>query len=276
MTDGDSAERRYWDEFVAERFPSYEAFWLAHVVPLTRRARDRREISFRSCEDLGTDADEAVTVAQLHYTTLIHLGRVHDLLHPQNRVWHPASELRALPGPGSAVLDTTALSATQGPEPSGSASFSEARYRASSSARDVDFDFDRFTEAFVRLAAASDTADEVLERQGTPGTYKPWNEGQGMSARSAWRRKHGDPLRRIRGYRNRLVHGRIVPRLLERGGSKYPRLDMVDEYLDWRRAGPESYVGVLQDFERGDVIVSDAWDQAVTYVETNWSTHLLV
>jgi hypothetical protein len=272
-TDGDSVERRYWDGFVADRFPGYEEFWLTRVVPLTRRNLDRADIDFLPREELAAKADEDVAVAQLHYTTLIHIGRVHDLL--EEPLSGLADAPRALPGPGSAIAASPGLFATGLIEPSGgSATWHEARGQIVGRARD--FDFDAFTEAFVRLAAASDVADEMLERCATPGEYDPWDERQGKRARLAWRKKHGDPLKPIRAYRNRLVHGRVVPRLVEREMFKYPRLDKVDGYLDWRRVNdPDSQSAVAHDFDRGREIVFDAWDQTVTYVETYWRAHLL-
>ena len=65
---GDPHEKRYWDSFIAECFPSYEAFWRAHVAPLTRRSIDPDDIGFLSREDLAKRADEDIAVAQLHST----------------------------------------------------------------------------------------------------------------------------------------------------------------------------------------------------------------
>ena len=36
-SNGDYWEKVYWEAFASERFPSYEDFWFAHVVPLTNR-----------------------------------------------------------------------------------------------------------------------------------------------------------------------------------------------------------------------------------------------
>ena len=75
---GDPHEKRYWDSFIAECFPSYEAFWRAHVAPLTRRSIDPDDIGFLSREDLAKRADEDIAVAQLH-STLRHALTHHGL-----------------------------------------------------------------------------------------------------------------------------------------------------------------------------------------------------
>jgi hypothetical protein len=49
----------YWEAFASEAFPSYEDFWLAHVVPLPNRATDRLgsdvRIRFRTDAELAAD-----------------------------------------------------------------------------------------------------------------------------------------------------------------------------------------------------------------------------
>lgn len=85
--DGDEWEKLYSEAFARERFPAYEDFWLRHVVPLTNRAATDRlstdlRIRFRTDAELAADGrgDEDVAIAQLHYTLLLHLGRVWQLL----------------------------------------------------------------------------------------------------------------------------------------------------------------------------------------------------
>ncbi len=200
--------------------------------------------------------DEDVTVARLHYTVLLHLGRVLELLAVDND---------ASPQPWS-------------PDPP--------------------FDRYAFFEAFTRLSGVSDLADELLARRTNPGEYEAWSERQGQNARLAWRSANSDPLRPIRSYRNRLVHGRIVPELLATAFSAsgaivgtrlfYPRLDRVDAYLDWRKAfeeielsarpGPGSAVAIVTppaDFNEASVIVGEVWEQVIDHVERSWRAHLM-
>jgi hypothetical protein len=233
--DGDEPERRYWELFAADSFPSYETFWAAKIVPLTYRTSERTNIGLRPQPELDAigKTEEDVTVAQLHLTVLLHLGRVFDLLEqaPLNR--------------------------------------------------------HSFTESFVGLTGASDVGDELLQRRATPGTYPPWDEKAGRRAREAWRMAHDDPLRQIRAYRNRLVHGRVVPELhVTRSGVglppqktvEFPRIEKVDDYLDWRKAQTQDPIlvrFVVNDFREGRAIVRDAWERVVSHTETAWQTHLL-
>jgi hypothetical protein len=169
--DGDLEERRYWPLFVRHQFPSYEEFWVKRIVPLTNRTRFRQDVSFRSSSELNPLGyrDEDVAVAQLHYTLLLHLGRVFDLLTEGQAFTHP-----------------TPL-------------FGRA------------FGRHEFFESFTRLSGANDVADEILARRQAPGSFEAWSETHGSNARRNWRQTQGDPLRPIRAYRNRLVHGRVVP-----------------------------------------------------------------
>jgi hypothetical protein len=252
---GDYWEKVHWQAFASERFPSYEDFWLAHVVPLTNRGMTTERLSrehrirFRTDAELAADGlgHEDVAVAQLHYTLLLHVGRVWQLL-------------------------------DQG-----------LAFATSDAQRGRGFDSNDFFESFTRLSGASDVADEVLERRRTrgSGTYPAWDERAGGRARKAWRKREGDPLTDVRSYRNRLVHGRVVPqwgvRVFEQGtgafhGERvmYPRIDRVQDHLDWRRAyDPANIDAVLSEFENADAIVREAWERVLDYAEASWRRHVL-
>jgi hypothetical protein len=82
-------------------------------------------------------------------------------------------------------------------------------------------------------------------------------------------------------YRNRLVHGRVVPAIFLQASNHpgqvllYPRLDKVDDYLDWRVAFDTAGVAPTPDFREAAVIVADAWREVVAYVEQAWQSHRL-
>jgi hypothetical protein len=244
--DGDESEKRWWPQWTRDRFPSYEAYFVARIVPLTYRVKERKNIRFQTTAELATAGynDEDVTVAQLHYTLLLHLGRVFELLDDSRAFTHP----------------------------------SELTVREA-------FGRDKFLESFTRLSGASDVSDELLARRASPGTYNAWDERQGANARRSWRQANSDPLLPVRDYRNRLVHGRIVPEVYapvkDKGGRVvgdalyYPRLTKVDDYLDWRVAFDANSNAVHPDFDDAALIVLEGWERVVTHVEEAWQQHLV-
>lgn len=246
--DGDEFERQWWPQWTRDRFPSYETFWGARIVPLTYRVKNRQNVHFQTTAELAPAGytDEDVAIAQLHYTLLRHLGRVFELL----------DDARA------SFLSLRAPIANR------------------------PFGRDEFFESFARLSGASDVADELLARRASPGRFDAWKESDGRDARGEWRRSgRGDPLRPVRDYRNRLVHGRIVPETFVNAVSDkghpighlllYPRLTLVDRYIDWRVAFAEVATRPSPDFDEAALIAADAWELVVEYVEDAWQKHLL-
>jgi hypothetical protein len=93
---GDREERAAWPLFLRYEFPEYAEFWRLFIVVLTGRVHDVRAIGFRPQEELDAEGrpDWHVEVAQLHYTTLLHLARVFDLR--QRRIRDRDSFLEAI------------------------------------------------------------------------------------------------------------------------------------------------------------------------------------
>lgn len=244
-TDGDEPEKNWWSQWTGDHFPSYEAFWVERIVPLTYRVKQRVDIRFQRAAELAAAGytDEDVTVAQLHYTLLTHLGRVFELLDDARAFTSPVPVANAF-----------------------------GRYQ--------------FFETFTRLSGASDVADEILARRADPGKYAAWDERQGQRARIAWRAVYPDPLKPVRSYRNRLVHGRVVPEVyVDTTNAQghpvgqillYPRLNEVDKYLDWRIAFEEAGGATPSpNFAEAAQIGREAWELVVGYVESAWKRHLL-
>jgi hypothetical protein len=135
-------------------------------------------------------------------------------------------------------------------------------------------DQDVFTEAIVRLSAVTDVADELLQRATTRGTYPAWKEGP--TARKQWRKENGYPLQGLRDYRNRLLHGRLLPHVhlyYNRDDEKIilvPIIGREDKYLDWRVPWE-----VNEDFEDAHVVVDGAWNEVLAYLAREWTDTLV-
>ncbi|MBI4715686.1 MAG: hypothetical protein HY760_07110, partial [Nitrospirae bacterium] len=203
--DGDAREQEAGKLFLQSEFPSYEKFWLKHVVPLTNRPVD---IHFKDDTRLAAEGHtpEDIAIAQLHYTVLKHLLSTHSL--------------RQIANPN---IDEFVL--------------------------------------FVGLSSlcgAQDVAFEVLERYTERGIYDPWLEKRrkkgpksGQDAQANWRSNNNYPLQDIRDYRNKLLHGRTPPVIIDQNGMRLPGVAKVDQYSDWRHVTDPAKAASLRpnDFE---------------------------
>jgi len=144
------------------------------------------------------------------------------------------------------------------------------RLREADSLRDED----SFTEAIVRLSAVTDVADELLQRATTPGEYAAWEEGQ--AARKRWRKHNNNHLQHLRDYRNRLLHGRLLPHVEFHYNPEEEKIILVPvmgregAYLDWRVKWD-----VANDFDDAHVIVDRAWREVLDYLAREWANTLM-
>ena len=227
-TDGDNTEQIAWATFLRHEFPHYEAFWQVFVVELTGRTWDGDQTNIRLREQADLDKIDRppwhVAVAQLHYTTLLHLVRAFEIRHRRVR------------------------------------------------------DRDSFTEAIVRLSAATDTAFELLGRcLLDPDEADTWNQNAGKRIRERWAQENDRPLQSIRSYRNDLLHGRVqmvFDGRLGIDGERYtnvlffPRFERLSPKPDWREANPD-------DAAPADQLVDEAWDRVLAYFRETWDGRLL-
>ena len=229
--DGDSHEKTAWSLFVQSEFPSYERFWLKHVVPLTNRPAS---IHFKDAATLAAEGktEEDIAIAQLHYTVLKHLLAVHQVRQAQT----------------------------------------------------VD-DFTLFI-GLSSLTGAQDVAFELLQRYTNQGKYDPWTESRpkeakgppsGQDAQTDWKKADRYPLQPIRDYRNKLIHGRTPPAVVDASGVRLPAISVVDKYCDWRNVTDPARASSIPpgDFEYAPRILATAWDETVRYLEAKWQQHLL-
>lgn len=231
LKDGDRFEQKYWTLFMSSQFPTYEKYWATKIVPLTNRPTN---IHFKRSTDLLSAGYTAENIcnAQLHYTTFRQLVRAFEILkHLKN---------------GQPTI----------------------------------FDLDLLSEGLFHICGAQDVAFEFLQRNKTPNTYDPWAAKKQHSAtrtkgskeaREQWQRDNSYPLQDIRDYRNHLTHGRMSPSIMVTGKMKVPKISKQDNYLDWRIITDGNPLTTPSDFDDPDIIMQDAWDRTLTYLETQWS-----
>jgi hypothetical protein len=129
------------------------------------------------------------------------------------------------------------------------------------------------TLALAFVVAAQDNACELLERHRNRGVYDFWLERRspgkkpGLDARAAWLQAP-HPLKWVRDYRNKMLHGRIPPAI----EGKLPKPGAIDKYVDWRVAFKS---GATADFESPQAVAAEAWKVTLEYFREMWRTHLL-
>lgn len=136
----------------------------------------------------------------------------------------------------------------------------------------IDQQLDLLIEGLTRLVGAQDNAFELLERIKNPNGYTPFTEKPGDKARKKWKEDNNFPLQSIRNYRNGLIHGRLLPGIVDDQRLCLPAIGKVDSYLDWRLiTQPSSQTEEYKkDFISVLTILESAWNETVTYLENNW------
>jgi hypothetical protein len=133
------------------------------------------------------------------------------------------------------------------------------------------------------ISGAQDVAFELLERFRNPGNYGPWSDKRrgnvngGREAQNAWKQFDNYPLQNIRDYRNNLIHGRMLPGIFINNMMYLPKIGRELSYFDWRKVTdiPGPYQLPLNDFASPTEILTTAWVDTMTYIETRWQTYLL-
>jgi hypothetical protein len=136
----------------------------------------------------------------------------------------------------------------------------------------------------MSLCGAQDVAFELLERSNNRGYYHPWLEESikgdppsGQDAQREWKKANQYPLQDIRNYRNKLIHGRILPTIKDYNNTYLPAPHVVDKYCDWRNVTNPTKVLLIPkgDFLTAKSIIDVAWKQTINYLDTMWKIHLL-
>lgn len=131
-------------------------------------------------------------------------------------------------------------------------------------------------EGIVRLVGAQDNAFELLERFSNPKEYRPFEEGAGEKARRKKydKKSKGYPLQQIRDYRNSLVHGRLLPGIMDGNRLCLPKIGKENLYLDWRIVTDFSNISKREKAKKNFFsvlnILTSAWRETIEYLENNW------
>ncbi|HEY5587869.1 MAG TPA: hypothetical protein VIK86_02820 [Candidatus Paceibacterota bacterium] len=131
---------------------------------------------------------------------------------------------------------------------------------------------DLLTEGFTRLVGAQDNAFEIMERLGNQLKYGPFLEKDGKIARDKYKKNNNYPLQHIRSYRNSLLHGRLLPGIIDGTRFCLPDIDKEALYLDWRlvtQLSPERE-NYKKDFISVLTILETAWQETTNYLEGKW------
>jgi hypothetical protein len=238
---GDDFEKFYWPKFIRDEFPEYAEFWRKFVQP-QREGPESVWFKQGSPSEAPSVANRVI-VAQLHYSTFMHLVNVYEIKH---------SPVSFVAGSNS-VSEVARLIGT-------------------------------FSDAIVSLSSATDTADELLERVLLETRYKPWSEWESMKARK--KRRNPDPLPTLHNYRNRLVHGPLIPqrvvRLVDEADGvrklrsielSFPKFEKLSETIDWRKFQHGEVIET--DFALARVLVGEAWTMVLDYLRSEWTSNLL-
>lgn len=136
----------------------------------------------------------------------------------------------------------------------------------------IDQQLDLLIEGLARLVGAQDNAFELLERIKNPNNYSPFAEKTGKEAREKWKKSNDFPLQPIRDYRNSLVHGRLLPGIIDGQRLCLPAIGKVESYLDWRLiTQPSSQAEEYKrDFISALNILESTWKETINYLENNW------
>lgn len=138
----------------------------------------------------------------------------------------------------------------------------------------VDQQLDLLQEGMARLVGAQDNAFELLERVKNPSKYKAFKDNSG--AREKWKKNNNEPLQHIRKYRNSLLHGRLLPGIMDGVRLCLPSIGKESLYLDWRiitdLSNNPSREKAKEDFFSVLNILESAWKETIVYLENHWKS----
>jgi hypothetical protein len=143
-------------------------------------------------------------------------------------------------------------------------------------------DLNDLTEGMTRICGSLDVAFELLERFSSPQQYDPWLDKKkngimgGKEARENWQKNNNYPLQELRNYRNHLIHGRMLPGIINQI-QYFPKIGLERKYFDWRLiTDPNNNPGLNgSDLASARDILLIVWYEALAYLENSWHNKLL-
>lgn len=139
--------------------------------------------------------------------------------------------------------------------------------------------YDLFIEGITRLVGTLDNSDEILARLKWSNEYTKTSveeiESEARKARKRWRDDIGDPLQKIRNYRNRVIHGSPLSVIIDSDANKsicLPEVGKENLYMDFRLITNHSdkFSQYKNDFPPVLRILEGLWEETVKYVEEKW------
>lgn len=132
-----------------------------------------------------------------------------------------------------------------------------------------------FSQAIISLCSSLDIADELISR--SLRKYKSFDRDDSRKAQFDGRDDTA-PVQLLRDYRNALAHAVLVPMKIKYGTKQHksvPKLDKINDYLDWRSVTNRSWSDTSPDFSMIKDLLSESWEITLTYLEDRWQNKLL-
>lgn len=137
--------------------------------------------------------------------------------------------------------------------------------------------YDLFVEGISRLVGALDNSDEILARLKWSNEYNEKSvekiEYEAREARKRWRNEIGDPLQKIRNYRNRIIHGSPLSVIYMDDTNKsicLPQVGKENLYMDFRLVTSNLSESTKKDFFPVQRILEELWGETIKYVDDKW------
>lgn len=141
-------------------------------------------------------------------------------------------------------------------------------------------DLSSLTHFFMNIFAAIDIAEELVVRYKDLQSRKfaPWDDESIIPARREFQKTEPVEIKSMRVYRNRLVHGRLLPgfKMWPDGKDSFvPKIGMEKSYLDWRKITTPTEPTNTSEFQTQDSLMNESFELTTTYLDKMWKDNLI-